>query len=467
MIQLRDYQNSLRIAISKAMREGCKRTLAVMATGGGKTAVATYMTHVSLERDFGPVWFLVHRRELMEQTSAAFARAGINVGHIAVGELLEPHRHAHVCLIGSMPRRIGRMPKPKVVIVDEAHHAVSATYTKIIEELGDIWLIGLTATPERLDGKGLGQHFDRIVEGPSMRWLIDNGYLADYRIFCPPSIDTTGVHKMAGDFNKKELEDVLKRSTIMGDAIREYKLRALGKRTILRALSRDDSGQMAEQFKAAGFSAAHLDARNTAIERKQIFGDFQRGELKILCNVELFGEGVDIPGIECAIDLRPTQSLTMFLQFCGRALRPAPGKDKAIIIDHVGNVARHGLPDEDREWSLDGRTKKKKPAQIWTCKVCWASFNERYSVCPECGAVDQRVMTGRAGPDKVEGQLEELDLERAREAARQKPRRSYDQARRQARTLEQLEVYEKEKGYRPGWARHVWESRQKRGGAAA
>lgn len=425
-----------------------------MATGAGKTAIAAFMAHSSIEKKIAPVWFLVHRRELMQQTAQAFADAGIDIGTVARGHELQPWRKAQVVLLPSLKKRMHFLPAPRVIIPDEAHHSCASTHAEVLKAYPDAWKIGLTATPERLDRRGLKDHFDLIVEGPSMAWLIEHGYLSNYRIFAPPSVDVSGVHTVAGDFNKAELEAVLEKSTITGDAVREYRKHADGKRAIVRSLSRADSRKVAEAFQAAGHSAVHIDGTTPDGERERAFEAFKRGDIAILCNVELFGEGVDIPGVECVIDLRPTKSLTMYLQFIGRALRPAPGKTHAIIIDHAGNVERHGLPDEDREWSLEGR-KKREPRRVFTCKHCYGVFAEYFTICPSCGAMTQQTRHERAGPQVVDGELREIDLDAAR--AR---RRSYDPQRARAKTLQELEEYGRAKGYKPGWAKHIFEARQ-------
>ena len=454
------------------MRDGFRKLLIVLATGGGKTAIAAHMTSTSIARGVGPVWFLVHRRELLRQTAGAFYDAGIDVGIVAAGREMQPWRKCQVVLVDSLKRRRHLLPDPRIIVADEAHHAIAKKWATAIQAYPKAWLIGLTATPERLDGRGLGEHFDRIVEGPSMRWLIDNGFLSDYRIFAPPSVNTVGVHTVAGDFNKAELRDLLEKSTIVGDAVHEYRKHAAGRRAIIRSLSRDGSRAVCAAFQSAGFSAAHVDGLTPDDERVQVFNAFKAGDLEVLCNVELFSEGVDVPGVECVIDLRPTKSLSMYLQFIGRALRPvyAPGMDLsttdgrlaaiaagpkpvAIILDHAGNVDRHGLPDDEREWSLDGR-KKREVKKTFTCKVCYAVYATYQPVCPSCGAIPERLSgSGRAGPQQVAGELGEVDKEAVRK------RRQYAPGQRQARSLAELEAYALATNKKKSWATYVFNAR--------
>ncbi len=463
------------------MRAGVRRQLLVMPTGAGKTATAAYMAGTSITRAVAPVWFVVHRRELMIQTARAFADAGIDVGMVARGYELHPSRSCQVVLLPSLAKRIQHVPAPRLIIPDEAHHCAADGYKTMLETFPRAWLCGLSATPERLDGKGLGAYFDRIEEGPSLRWLIDNGYLCDYKLFAPKSVSVEGVHTVAGDFNKAELHAALEKSTIVGDAVKEYRRHANGKRAIVRSLGIEDSVKVAEAFSAGGHAAVHIDGKTPEYERETKFAAFKRNEIQVLCNVDLFGEGVDVPGVDCVIDLRPTKSLTLHLQFIGRALRAvyAPGmpldtaeqrkaaiaagpKPYAIVIDHVGNVERHGLPDEEREWSLDGRTKR-KPRGIWTCKHCFAAFATPQNPCPECGAMPEALAgAGRASPARVEGELAEVDKEKVR-----RKRVSYPDWQRHARTLEDLIRGAVEHGYKEGYARRIWEARQRKRGVAA
>lgn len=480
-MQLRPYQETLLSRSSDAMSQGCRRLLIVCSTGSGKTAIASFMTKTTIERKPAPVWFLVHRRELVTQTWEAFAKAGIDCGIVAAGERLHPDRMAQVILIPSLKSRIHQLPPPRLLIPDEAHHCVASTHSEVLTTFPKAWICGLTATPERLDGKGLGSHFNLIVEGPSMRWLIEEGYLVDYRLFGPQSVDTEGLHTVAGDFNKTELQERMRKSTIVGDAVTEYLRHAPGKRAIVRSISRDYSREVAQAFQEKGIATEHLDGSTPDVDRRRVYGQFKSGALTVLSNVELFSEGVDVPGVEVVIDLRPTKSLSMYMQFVGRALRPvyadgfdlltregrlaaiaASHKPCAIIIDHANNWDRHGLPDEEREWSLSGRLKRDKK-KIFSCSVCYGVFDHPFSVCSSCGAINQRDATmtggGRVNPEQVQGELAEIDKKKVRKKVQ-----FSDERMRAARTFEDLQAYGAEKGYKPNWAVRIWEVRQRKRG---
>jgi superfamily II DNA or RNA helicase len=252
---------------------------------------------------------------------------------------------------------------------------------------------------------------------------------------------------------------VMAKSTIVGDSIEEYRKHAAGLRTLIRSVSVDASKAACEAFRSAGHAAAHLDGKTPEGERTRTFEAFARGDLTHLFNVDLFSEGIDIPGVECCMDLRPTESLTLFLQFIGRMLRPAPGKACGVYLDHVGNVARHGLPDEVREWSLDGRKRAKKPAAVYTCKHCYGTFGAPFRYCPNCGEAVSVNLSARAAPEQVDGELRELNADML---AAERARRTYDPARGRAQTLEELTEYARQKGYKPGWAKYIFDARQKK-----
>lgn len=462
-IILRDYQTAAISELVANMRAGVRRNIYVLPTGGGKTAVASYMLDSSSAR--GQVgWFTVHRRELAYQTSEAFARYGIQHGMVMSGEPMHPWHNVQIALIGSIKNRMQYLKAPNIIIPDEAHHARAKSWENLFSAYPQSWVVGLTATPERLDGRGLGQWFDRMVIGPSMRTLIDQGYLAEYRLFTPPPPDMSDVHTVAGEFNTKEARAALERSRIVGNAIEEYGRICPHARAIVRSIDIEFSEKVAERFRAAGYRAVHIDGMADRITRKQVFDDFRTGEIEVLCQVELAGEGVDIPGILCAIDLRPTKSLTMYLQFLGRALRMFEGKGKAILLDHVGNAERHGWPDDDREWSLADRKRKPVSAPIFSCKSCFAAFRVKHKICPECGAImyDPQMMGGRAHPQQIEGTLHEQSREEHEaQQAIFKQRNARKRELRNLHTLEELKAYAKTKGYSARWAEHLMRARER------
>jgi DNA repair protein RadD len=358
-----------------------------------------------------------------------------------------------------LAKRYERYREPKLIIWDEAHHLAAGSWSKVFDAFPSAYHIGLTATPERLDGTGLGKWFQEMIHGPSVRELIDQKYLAPYKIFAPSSINLENVHTRMGDFVKSELNSILDKPTITGDVIREYQKRAAGKRAVVFAVSIEHSKHVVAQFESAGISAAHVDGDTDSDVRDQTLRRFEAGEIQVVSNCDLFGEGLDIPGIECAILLRPTQSLSLYLQQVGRALRPAEGKDFAVILDHAGNCQRHGLPDEDREWSLEGRrgTNRKKlkheTSSVKVCPKCFAAqFSENKS-CFNCALVFE--LKPRS-IETVDGDLQEVD------PAQMKRKRFSEQA--QAESMEDLVALGRQRKYKnpSGWAKYIFEARKKR-----
>jgi superfamily II DNA or RNA helicase len=469
-IILRDYQGTDLSKIVANMKRGVRRQVYVLPTGGGKTAIASYMLEGSHKREQSG-WFVVHRRELAYQTGKAFRKYGIPHGLVMADEPMHPWHHVQIILIGSLMSRLKYLQPPKLIIPDECHHARAATWDKMLDMFPQAWNVGLTATPQRLDGKGLGKHYDAMVVGPEMRWLIERGYLSDYRLFMPPPPVLDDVKITAGDYDKAALAEALKKSTIVGDAIREYKKHCDHQRLLIRCVDVAFSIEVAQKFRDAGYRAAHVDGMSNKHYRRDTFDHFASGELEVMTQVDIAGEGVDIPGIQAVSDLAPTKSLTKAKQFWGRALRMYEGKQPASILDHAGNALRHGFPDDVVEWSLDDVKHKKVSPPIFTCPACFAAFREKHKVCPECGTVmyDPAFAGGRGRPDQKDGTLheitpEEREKKRAKDAASQDEYKARNLRKRELRELQTLKDYEEygaAKGYKPGWAKHVFEAKQK------
>lgn len=303
------------------------------------------------------------------------------------------------------------------LVVHNCHHLLRANkWGRAIELFPNAKGLGVTATPTRADGAGLGRHadgvFDHMVEGPGMRWLIDQGYLTDYRIFAPPSdlIMDDGDVGSTGDYSAPKMRAKAQKSHIIGDVVTHYLRIAPGKRGVTFATDVETATEMAARFNAAGVPAAVVHAKSK--NRDQIVRDFRAGKYMMLVNVDIFGEGFDLPAIDVVIMARPTMSYSLYAQQFGRALRIMDGKLVAIIIDHVGNVMRHGLPDRHREWTLDRREKRSKGRDpdvlpTRTCQECLAVYEAIYVACPYCHHVNEPA--GRSRPEQVDGDLLELD----------------------------------------------------------
>ena len=345
------------------------------------------------------------------------------------------------------------------ILVHNCHHTAAKSWSTIYKNFPQAIHIGLTATPRRLDGKGLGDYFDTLICGPDTGSLIRDGYLTPYRLFSVPGVQTEGLHHRGGDFKREEVVAALERSTVMGDAVAHYLKHANGRRGLVFEASIERSERLAKSFRDAGIPAAHVDGNTDAMVRDMAMRDLETGALRILCNVDLFGEGVDVPAIEVVHLCRPTDSLTVYLQQVGRGLRLAPGKHDVLIFDHAGNVSRHGRPDDPREWVLTGThvadRKSESGFPVRQCPNCYAVNQAGAAKCCECGKefpIESRKI------EQIEGELTEDMVAAERRQARREQG--------QAQSLESLIELGRLRGYRnpSAWARYVWQAREAKHG---
>lgn len=459
LLKLRPYQADAKADIYQAWTAGAINVLAVLPTGAGKTVTFSDIIHDHK----GPSCAIAHRQELASQISLALARDRVRhrvIGPQSVVKLCvnqhmaelgvsyyDPNATCAVAGVDTLVRRGAELAawlrSVTLWVQDEAHHVlVENKWGAAAAMFPNAKGLGVTATPLRADGKGLGRHadgvFDVMVEGPGMRELIDAGYLTDYRIFAPPSdldLSAVSISKTTGDFNPNQSKKAVRESKIFGDVVRHYLKHAAGKLGVTFATDVQSATDIAAAFNAAGVPAEVVSAKTPDAERIAILRRFKRRELLQLVNVDLFGEGFDLPAIEVVSMARPTQSFALFVQQFGRALRlmidgslypiwddisaeqrrayiAASSKPVAIIIDHVGNVERHGLPDAPRVWTLDRRERRSKSAPsdvipVKSCPACTYVYERVYKACPDCGFMP--VPAARSGPDQVDGDLIELD----------------------------------------------------------
>lgn len=438
---LRPYQEKLVAETYSQWDKGVQFVAMVSATGSGKSMTLTAI--VAKERDRGQyVLVLAHRQELITQLSDTMGRMEIRHQVIAANKVVrfaakqsmenhgvnyvDPNARVMVASVQSMRSEkvaeLAKLGNKLTVVQDEFHHATkkSKTWGGVLTPLLNAGARGLgpTATPCRADGQGLSRetdgYADVIVEGPSMRWLIDNGYLSQYKIYCPPTdlrLDNVETSKTTGDYKEKELKAEIGRSHIVGDIVSHYLKICPGKRGITFTVGVDTAEEVAEEYRKRGVPAVALSGRNADEERVQAIRDLKSGKILQIVNDSLIGEGVDIPAVEVVSFARPTQSYALYAQMFGRALRPFEGKSHAIIIDAVSNVLRHGLPDAPREWSLDRRerrTGKSEPSTVRVCTACAAVYERFRDACPDCGEPVPKPAQ-RSGPEFVDGDLYELD----------------------------------------------------------
>jgi superfamily II DNA or RNA helicase len=452
-MQLRSYQDRAIDDLRSAYQSGAKSVLLVAPTGMGKTVIIAAISANAAARG-RHVLILVHRRELIHQTSSKLAWVGLEHGIIAAG--IPPSDHTvQIASVQTLARRLSRLNwQPTLIIIDEAHHAIAGQWARILDHWPDAYRLGVTATPCRLDGCGLRGTFDTMVLGPSVADLIFTGYLSPARIYAPPVVaDLQGIRSRGGDYANDQAAAAMDRPTVTGDAIAHYQCLAAGQQAIAFCCNVNHAVSVCDAFKTAGIGAELLLGNTPS--RVQVVADFAAHHIRVLVTVDVVSEGFDVPAASCAILLRPTQSLGLYLQQVGRVLRPAPGKEHAVILDHVGNVNRHGFPDDPRDWSLDDRMRRTKgtPApSVRTCPECFAAFKPA-PICPVCGAgcvpIRSRVIREMAG------ELRELKREEVRQRTDE---------RRQARTLQQLIAVGQARGMKNpvGWAKHVYFARGQR-----
>ena len=403
MIELRDYQRDAVSEVREAFRSH-RRVCLQLPVGAGKTVVAAHIMAAVVARN-ERVLFLVHRRELiMQAVERLRAYAAIEPGIILAGEPEPPDRPAQIASIQTLARRV--KPAARLLIIDEAHHAVAESYMNLLACYPGAFVLGLTATPARLDGRGLSDVFDHLVSGISVASLIEQGVLVKPRTFGPSSPDLSGVHTLAGEYNQAEVEPIM--GTLVGDVVSHWKRLAEGRRTVVFCVSVAHSLLVCAAFRREGVSAEHIDGSTPKAVREEALARLAAGETTVLCNCELLGEGWDLPALEVAVLARPTASLVVHRQQIGRIMRAAENKDGALVLDHSGNTKRHGFIDEPIAWSLDGKKKLERIGPlVKTCKVCYAICQLHDSVCMECGTAFPVTAAPSDVPDTVEGLLHE------------------------------------------------------------
>ncbi len=448
MKSLRPHQEKLKANVfDHWFNNGHKDVVAISPTGSGKTVLGCNV----IDTLNYPTAVVAHRKELVSQFSLTLNENEIPHSIIAPSATIKfierKHRELHgysthhqsaqtrLAGIDTLVRRGNELrswlPQVRLWVQDEAHHVLQdnkwgtgrAMFPNAIG-------LGLTADTRRADGKGLGRHadgiFDAIADGPEMRYLIDEGYLKDYRIICPPSdFDVASLKTgSTGDYSANAMKKAAQKSHIVGDVVQNYLKFAAGKQAVTFATDVETATEMAQRFNEAGVKSAVLSAKTHETMRFQILAQFERKEIRNIVNVDLFGEGFDCPAIECVIMARPTASFMLYLQQFGRGLRQLAGVTHGIIIDHVGNVKLHGLPDKPRPQSLDRRERgaraKIDPDAIplRVCTTCYEPYERIMKFCPHCGAEPE--VTDRSKPEFVDGDLAELDpsiLQQLRQAA--------------------------------------------------
>lgn len=450
-ILLRPYQVDALERINARLAAGVRRMVIVLATGGGKTTIAVQIILEAIARR-EHVLFLAHRRELISQTYRRLVQMGVPENNVGVLMGSDSRRRPGAAVQVASVDTLRNRPKPKaeIVFIDEAHRALASTYKDISSYYSEAVHLGLTATPYRADGRGLGDAYDELVVVASPGQLIAEGHLVEPKVYTVPSQhlpDLSSVHVRAGDYANNELDDAVNRKALVGNIVEHWLKLARGKRTVAFAVSVEHSRNIAARFQEAGVPAEHLDGATPHHERDAILARLDRGDTLVVSNCSILQEGWDQPAVKCAILARPTKSMGLYLQQAGRILRPW-NDEGALILDHAGCALEHGLPQDDREFSLEGRKKSKRigpiDAPTKVCPGCYAVIPAACRLCPECG---HPFPAPELVPEEERGVL--VDAQEARD------RHLLDE-------WEKLVRYAALRGYKPGWAYYRFKEKFRR-----
>lgn len=453
---LRPYQSDLKSLVYNEFLEH-RAVCAVLPTGGGKTQVAASII-ADGARKGRKTLFLAHRTELITQAHAKVESFGIPAGIIQANRPAEPWASVQVASVQTLARRQSDF-MPNLIIIDEAHHATAETYRRIIDSNPFAKVLGITATPCRIGGKGLSDIFDCLALGPQCQDLVDAGYLVPARLVSMPLRESLeGVKSSAGDYNAKDLAAFLERTVLYGDIVSMYRQFAEGMRCLTFAGSVKLSKEYTNAYNAAGIPAAHIDGDTPDEERADVLRRLKSGALRVVCNVAIATEGLDIPEVEAVQIAVATKSLTKYLQMVGRAVRTSAGKTQAIVIDHGNNYERHGLPQEDRLWTIDGIKKRTHALQYETVAVDLPPVdNSRVSEIEHLTAYELRAI------DPIDRELQRLmTLAEQRGYTNKKGKTDYHWAYRQwtesldrKPTRDELKFIQRRAGYHHNWVDHV------------
>ena len=387
-MQLRPYQVEAVDGARAELRRGAKRCLIVLPTGGGKTVVAAEIIHRAEERGSRTL-FLAHRRELIVQTSDKLQRFGVRHGIIMAGQPRALQHLVQVASIQTLAHHQDILSKVDLIFFDEAHHAAAGSYTKVLEWFPQARVVGLTATPWRLDGRGLADVFDGHVLVRTPKQLRDEGFLVPVGGWEFEAIDTSRARVQRGDYAVKDLAEEAGKPRVVGDIVEEWQRYAEGKRTVVFCVNIETSKLVAEKFRAAGVAAEHIDGEMATRERDAIVARLRSGETRVVCNCNVLTEGFDCPELEVCVLARPTLSTALYLQMVGRVLRPAQGKTGARIHDHAGCLAAHGHPYANRDYSPEVSTRGERQtldADTRRRNRCPSCKSERAGYpCDNCG----------------------------------------------------------------------------------
>jgi superfamily II DNA or RNA helicase len=452
---LRPYQSDVIQRFHGEIAAGKKRIMLVAPTGSGKTVIASAIVNEAIAAGKRVLLFS-HRREITKQTCEKLFALGIDAGVIQAGWPPRPGQAVQVASVQTLTARAIRtsaveLPRADIVIVDEAHHSPAETYRKVLAAYPEAIVLGLTATPCRKDGRGLGNIFDCIIECPQIAELIRLEYLVPTVIYAPATPDLRGVRTQAGDYVESQLAERLNTAELVGDIVGHWLRLAEHRPTVVFATNVAHSIHIRDEFQRAGIAAEHIDGSTPVEERDAILKRLAQGEIEVVSNCAVLTEGWNCPEVSCLVLARPTKSLGLFRQMIGRGLRPSEGKRDCLILDHAGAVFQHGLPEDEILWTLQADKKAANPkhlartsqpsSRLCKCPKC-AALRTAGEGCRSCGWEPKR--RGEA-VEVIDGDLALVGRDRRVHA------HEYSSAERD-RWHSQLIWYADLKGYRPGWA---------------
>lgn len=437
--KLFDYQQRIVDETRQKIGQGNNGVLIVSPPGSGKSVIIAEIARLTVAKG-GRILFFVHRQELVNQIVKSFQKQDVDL------------MNCTIMTVGKVANRLDHLPKPNLIICDESQHSRAKTYLKIFKYYSDVPRLGFSGSPWRMNGAGFDDIYSAMVKGPTVKWLIEHKKLSPYKYYSVTLFNDEKLKKSStGDYTNQSVSDSAK-PTLYGDIVKTWMDKAFGQRTIVYAHDTQHSKQIAAEFRKAGISAKHCDSKTPSDERKRIMSDFRKGKITVLCNFGLVDEGYDVKECTCCVIARPTESLVFDIQATMRCMRYLPNK-MATIIDHAANYTRFGLPDTPRQWSLEGRPKKKrqnntKSIPVKTCPNCFAVVPTQCHVCPQCGReikydadgmeIDESAQLEKVGEFKMTTDYSNVKF------GKMKPE--------DADNVEDLYKIAKARHYKPGWA---------------
>lgn len=459
--QLRGYQQELIDRIRQSLANGHRHIIVQSPPRTGKTVVMAEIARRATDRG-NAVCFIIHRREVLDQAKATFKAQGVDPNLLEAG------------MVQSLTRHIDQIYPPEVIMIDEAHHALAKSYKRILDAFPMAYVLLFTATPVRTGRNQLDEIADDLIVGKSIKELTQLGFLAPFKYYGAKhkDVDYSRLRKSStGDYVTASIDDAVSHK-IYSHTVDEYLDKADGMQAVVYTYSVEAANHLAEEFNARGITAEAVDATTPSLVRDDAVKRFRDQKLKILVNVNLFTEGIDLPNVDCVIMVRPTMSLALYMQFSMRCLNPRPGKT-AIIIDQVGNWERFDLPDADRDWKemvkshkSPAKRQKKSLVSVIQCPDCFGVVERKEvadNTCPLCG---YSPLVKKRGYKEQDAKL--VEIKRSDRVKRIEKMISNKvllnvagKALGQLQSRKEFEAYAKLHGYKPGWVWYMWDKKKK------